>query len=47
MVSSVSGRKEINYLDGWANSETLSPLNLMYDATPSRNTFRLHINDHC
>ncbi|KAL3640240.1 hypothetical protein CASFOL_015208 [Castilleja foliolosa] len=35
MVSRVSGRKEINYLDGWANSETLSHLNLMYDATPS------------
>ncbi|KAL3621796.1 hypothetical protein CASFOL_034456 [Castilleja foliolosa] len=35
MVSTVSGRKEINYLDGWANSETLGPLNLMYGATPS------------
>ncbi|GFQ06577.1 translation initiation factor eif-2b subunit delta [Phtheirospermum japonicum] len=35
MVARVSGRKEINYLDGWANSETLRPLNLIYDATPS------------
>ncbi|KAL6507406.1 hypothetical protein OROGR_023601 [Orobanche gracilis] len=35
VVSSVPGRKEINYLDGWANSETLRPLNLIYDATPS------------
>ncbi|KAL6587609.1 hypothetical protein OROMI_000587 [Orobanche minor] len=35
VVSSVPGRKEINSLDGWANSETLRPLNLIYDATPS------------
>ncbi|KAL0424557.1 UNVERIFIED_CONTAM: Translation initiation factor eIF-2B subunit delta [Sesamum radiatum] len=28
-------RKEINSLDGWANSENLQPLNLIYDATPS------------
>ncbi|PIN12791.1 Translation initiation factor 2B, delta subunit (eIF-2Bdelta/GCD2) [Handroanthus impetiginosus] len=34
-VSKVSGRKEINSLDGWANSENLRPLNLTYDATPS------------
>ncbi|KAI3462822.1 hypothetical protein Pfo_019485 [Paulownia fortunei] len=34
-VSRVSGRKEINSLDGWANSENLRPLNLIYDATPS------------
>ncbi|KAL0350568.1 UNVERIFIED_CONTAM: Translation initiation factor eIF-2B subunit delta [Sesamum radiatum] len=34
-ISKVSGRKEINTLDGWANSETLQLLNLMYDATPS------------
>ncbi|KAL0430362.1 UNVERIFIED_CONTAM: Translation initiation factor eIF-2B subunit delta [Sesamum radiatum] len=27
--------KEINSLDGWANSENLQPLNLIYDATPS------------
>ncbi|KAL3636514.1 hypothetical protein CASFOL_018813 [Castilleja foliolosa] len=35
VVARVSGRKEINYLDGWANSETLHPLNLIYDTTPS------------
>ncbi|KAL0450233.1 UNVERIFIED_CONTAM: Translation initiation factor eIF-2B subunit delta [Sesamum latifolium] len=34
-ISKVSGRKEINTLDGWANSENLQLLNLMYDATPS------------
>ncbi|KAL0343565.1 UNVERIFIED_CONTAM: Translation initiation factor eIF-2B subunit delta [Sesamum angustifolium] len=34
-ISKVSGRKEINTLDGWANSETLQLLSLMYDATPS------------
>ncbi|KAL7135592.1 hypothetical protein ABFS83_11G108300 [Erythranthe nasuta] len=34
-VSNVPGRKDINYLDGWSNSENLRPLNLMYDATPS------------
>ncbi|KAK4409775.1 Translation initiation factor eIF-2B subunit delta [Sesamum angolense] len=28
-------RKEINSLDGWANSENLQRLNLIYDATPS------------
>ncbi|KAL2241596.1 UNVERIFIED_CONTAM: Translation initiation factor eIF-2B subunit delta [Sesamum indicum] len=35
VISKVSGRKEINTLDGWANSENLQLLNLMYDATPS------------
>ncbi|CAA0814325.1 NagB/RpiA/CoA transferase-like superfamily protein [Striga hermonthica] len=35
VVSKVSGREEINYLDGWANSKNLLPLNLIYDATPS------------
>ncbi|KAL8528557.1 hypothetical protein ACS0TY_006108 [Phlomoides rotata] len=34
-VARVSGRKEINYLDGWADSKNLQPLNLIYDATPS------------
>ncbi|KAI3452124.1 hypothetical protein Pfo_008789 [Paulownia fortunei] len=34
-ISKVSGRKEINSLDGWANSENLQLLNLTYDATPS------------
>ncbi|EYU39372.1 hypothetical protein MIMGU_mgv1a003004mg [Erythranthe guttata] len=34
-ISNVPGRKDINYLDGWSNSENLRPLNLMYDATPS------------
>ncbi|GER25114.1 translation initiation factor 2b, partial [Striga asiatica] len=34
VVSKVSGR-EINHLDGWAKSENLLPLNLIYDATPS------------
>ncbi|KAL8546173.1 hypothetical protein ACS0TY_006043 [Phlomoides rotata] len=28
-VARVSGRKEINYLDGWADSKNLQPLNLM------------------
>lgn len=27
-VSKVPGRKDINFLDGWANSENLRPLNL-------------------
>ncbi|KAH6806472.1 NagB/RpiA/CoA transferase-like superfamily protein [Perilla frutescens var. frutescens] len=35
MVSRVSGREEINSLDGWADNENLQPLNLLYDATPS------------
>ncbi|KAK6154916.1 hypothetical protein DH2020_009164 [Rehmannia glutinosa] len=35
VISKVSGRKEINSLDGWANSENLQLLNLIYDATPS------------
>ncbi|KAG8367011.1 hypothetical protein BUALT_Bualt16G0028000 [Buddleja alternifolia] len=35
VVARVSGRKEINALDGWANSENLQLLNLIYDATPS------------
>lgn len=34
-ISKVLGRKEINYLDDWANSENLQLLNLIYDATPS------------
>ncbi|XP_058179431.1 uncharacterized protein LOC131298136 isoform X3 [Rhododendron vialii] len=34
-LSKVRGRKEINYLDDWANSENLQLLNLIYDATPS------------
>ncbi|EYU44301.1 hypothetical protein ABFS82_08G040500 [Erythranthe guttata] len=34
-ISKVSGRNEINALDGWANTENLQLLNLTYDATPS------------
>ncbi|GER35721.1 translation initiation factor 2b [Striga asiatica] len=34
-ISKVSGRREICDLDGWANSENLQLLNLIYDATPS------------
>ncbi|CAK9136876.1 unnamed protein product [Ilex paraguariensis] len=34
-ISKVPGRKEINYLDDWANRENLQLLNLIYDATPS------------
>ncbi|XP_022895564.1 probable translation initiation factor eIF-2B subunit delta [Olea europaea var. sylvestris] len=34
-IARVSGRTEINYLDGWTNSENLQLLNLIYDATPS------------
>ncbi|KAL8476001.1 hypothetical protein ACS0TY_028598 [Phlomoides rotata] len=33
-ISKISGR-EINSLDGWANSKNLQLLNLIYDATPS------------
>ncbi|KAG6415667.1 hypothetical protein SASPL_123081 [Salvia splendens] len=35
MVSRVTGREDINSLDGWTSSENLQPLNLLYDATPS------------
>ncbi|KAL2531947.1 NagB/RpiA/CoA transferase-like superfamily protein [Abeliophyllum distichum] len=34
-IARVSGRTEINYLEGWTNSENLQLLNLIYDATPS------------
>ncbi|KAI4346815.1 hypothetical protein L6164_007681 [Bauhinia variegata] len=34
-ISKIPGREEINYLNGWANSENLQLLNLIYDATPS------------
>ncbi|PIN26350.1 Translation initiation factor 2B, delta subunit (eIF-2Bdelta/GCD2) [Handroanthus impetiginosus] len=34
-IAKISGRSEINSLDGWANSENLQLLNLIYDATPS------------
>ncbi|XP_059670556.1 probable translation initiation factor eIF-2B subunit delta isoform X1 [Cornus florida] len=34
-IAKVNGREDINYLDGWANSENLQLLNLIYDATPS------------
>ncbi|KAL6526249.1 hypothetical protein OROMI_029889 [Orobanche minor] len=34
-ISKVSGRMEIDALDGWANSQNLQLLNLIYDATPS------------
>ncbi|GFP94792.1 translation initiation factor eif-2b subunit delta, partial [Phtheirospermum japonicum] len=34
-VSRVSGRKKINSLDGWADTENLRPLNLVYDTTPA------------
>ncbi|KAA8547826.1 hypothetical protein F0562_004255 [Nyssa sinensis] len=34
-ISKVAGRKDINYLDDWANNENLQLLNLTYDATPS------------
>ncbi|KAK7266745.1 hypothetical protein RIF29_19398 [Crotalaria pallida] len=35
VISNVSGRRDVKYLDGWANVENLQLLNLMYDATPS------------
>ncbi|CAL5191325.1 unnamed protein product [Lathyrus oleraceus] len=35
VVSKVSGRQDVNHLDGWANTENLQLLNLIYDATPS------------
>ncbi|XP_058757316.1 uncharacterized protein LOC131630553 isoform X1 [Vicia villosa] len=35
LVSKVSGRRDINHLDAWANTENLQLLNLIYDATPS------------
>ncbi|OVA05048.1 Initiation factor 2B-related [Macleaya cordata] len=34
-VAKVPGRKDINYLDSWTNSENLQLLNLIYDVTPS------------
>ncbi|KAJ4833250.1 hypothetical protein Tsubulata_005083 [Turnera subulata] len=34
-ISKVHGREEINFLDGWASSDKLQLLNLLYDATPS------------
>ncbi|KAJ8567187.1 hypothetical protein K7X08_019395 [Anisodus acutangulus] len=34
-IAKVPGRMEINHLDGWANSDNLQLLNLIYDATPS------------
>ncbi|XP_073293171.1 uncharacterized protein [Primulina huaijiensis] len=34
-ISRVAGRQEISSLDGWARSENLQMLNLIYDATPS------------
>ncbi|KAJ4781543.1 Translation initiation factor eIF-2B subunit delta [Rhynchospora pubera] len=34
-ISKVSGRKNLNYLDGWAQNENIQLLNLKYDATPS------------
>ncbi|MCL7044791.1 hypothetical protein MKW94_009430 [Papaver nudicaule] len=34
-VAKVVGRKDVNYLDNWANNENLQLLNLLYDATPS------------
>ncbi|KAI3916707.1 hypothetical protein MKW92_006895 [Papaver armeniacum] len=34
-VAKVVGRKDVNYLDNWANNESLQLLNLLYDATPS------------
>ncbi|KAE9619919.1 hypothetical protein Lal_00040377 [Lupinus albus] len=35
VISHVSGRADVNYLDGWADVENLQLLNLIYDATPS------------
>ncbi|RYQ78993.1 hypothetical protein Ahy_Scaffold8g108476 isoform C [Arachis hypogaea] len=35
VISKVLGREDVNYLDGWANTENLQLLNLIYDATPS------------
>ncbi|KAG6424036.1 hypothetical protein SASPL_114446 [Salvia splendens] len=35
MISRVSGREDINSLDGWTSNENIQPLNLLYDATPS------------
>ncbi|WOL07909.1 hypothetical protein Cni_G16659 [Canna indica] len=35
VISEVPGRKDLNHLDNWADSENLQLLNLIYDATPS------------
>ncbi|KAI4352254.1 hypothetical protein L6164_006524 [Bauhinia variegata] len=35
VISKLPGREDVNYLDGWANTENLQLLNLIYDATPS------------
>ncbi|KAL6973541.1 hypothetical protein U1Q18_027727 [Sarracenia purpurea var. burkii] len=35
LISKVSGRIDINYLDNWTSRENLQLLNLLYDATPS------------
>ncbi|KAI9085523.1 hypothetical protein K1719_032366 [Acacia pycnantha] len=35
VISKVQGRGDVNYLDGWANTNNLQLLNLIYDATPS------------
>ncbi|XP_016555998.2 translation initiation factor eIF-2B subunit delta isoform X2 [Capsicum annuum] len=34
-IAKVPGRMEINHLDGWADTDNLQLLNLIYDATPS------------
>ncbi|KAM7475393.1 hypothetical protein LguiB_022636 [Lonicera macranthoides] len=34
-ISKVPGRKDVNYLDDWADKENLQLLNLVYDVTPS------------
>ncbi|XP_078177896.1 nagB/RpiA/CoA transferase-like superfamily protein [Carex rostrata] len=34
-ISKVYGRKDLDYLDSWAQNENLQLLNLKYDATPS------------
>ncbi|XP_047315909.1 translation initiation factor eIF-2B subunit delta-like [Impatiens glandulifera] len=35
VISKVPGRRDVNFLDGWANKQNLQLLNLLYDATPS------------
>ncbi|CAK8540860.1 unnamed protein product [Lathyrus sativus] len=35
VISKVSGRRDVNHLDAWADAENLQLLNLIYDATPS------------
>lgn len=35
IISKVSGRLDVNYLDNWTNNDSIQLVNLMYDTTPS------------